>query len=296
MFEPGTARRADSGVLPSRAADNLFWLGRYIERTEGAIRLLRAYHLRLAETGASGDPRLARIEQLLQALFLTTNRPLRSVLEPSLSAARVSAGKVRDRFSVDGWTALADLTNSLEAISETLAPGDDSVRLLTLLLRKITGFNGLVHENMHRSSGWRFLTFGRALERADGAASVLAMFGSDDASPGLPDVVLEFGDSMITHQRRYRIDPTRETVLDLLALDRQNPRALLYQVQAMRQIAEDLPHAEIHGQVSDVLRLLLPLETDLTVARPTDLDAAKLQGVRATLEAVSSALSTGYFA
>jgi len=295
MFEPGSARRADSGVLPSRAADNLFWLGRYVERTEGAIRLMRAYHMRLAEVGERGDPHLQRIEVLMQALALSAGSSLRQVLEPSLTAARVSAGKVRDRFSVDGWTALADLTNSLEAISETLAPGDESVRLLTLLLRKITGFNGLVHDNMHRSSGWRFLTFGRALERADGATAVLAAFSAGDMVPGLPDVVLEYGDSMITHQRRYRIDPTQTTVMDLLALDKQNPRAVLYQLHMMRRIAEELPRAEVHGEVSEVLRALLPLETEFAVARPGELDAARLQAVRTKLEAVSNAVSSLYF-
>ena len=46
--------RVRPGVLPSRAGDNLYWLGRYVERAEGTMRLMRAYHVRLAETA---DPR-----------------------------------------------------------------------------------------------------------------------------------------------------------------------------------------------------------------------------------------------
>ncbi|MFD2856071.1 alpha-E domain-containing protein [Seohaeicola zhoushanensis] len=41
---------------PSRSADNLFWLGRYIERTESMVRLLRACHVRQAEAGAAAQP------------------------------------------------------------------------------------------------------------------------------------------------------------------------------------------------------------------------------------------------
>ena len=46
--------RPRHGSLPSRAADNLYWLGRYVERAEGTLRLLRAYHTRLAESGFPG--------------------------------------------------------------------------------------------------------------------------------------------------------------------------------------------------------------------------------------------------
>ena len=53
-------------LLPSRAADNLLWLGRYVERAETMVRLLRAYHLRLAETGRLDDPRVARLDAHLR--------------------------------------------------------------------------------------------------------------------------------------------------------------------------------------------------------------------------------------
>jgi uncharacterized circularly permuted ATP-grasp superfamily protein/uncharacterized alpha-E superfamily protein len=295
LFDRESFRRADTGALPSRAADNLYWLGRYIERTEGAIRLLRGYHLRLAETGDVSDANLMEVAGLLGALYIDVAEPVHSTIEPMLGAARVCAGKVRDRFSVDGWAALNDLVNSLEAMSGTLRPGDDTARQLGVLLRKITGFNGLVHENMHRTSGWRFLTMGRAIERADAAAVVVASaIGGEGLVSGLLDMALEYGDSRITHQRRYRIDPIRSTVADLLALDAHNPRSILFQVTAMRRIAEDLPDARVQGRVSDVLGALLRLETDLVVTPPGEVSPDWLQDVRASLAEISMSLSTTY--
>ncbi|MFW5641607.1 MAG: circularly permuted type 2 ATP-grasp protein [Roseicyclus sp.] len=295
LFDRESFRREDTGALPSRAADNLFWLGRYVERTEGAIRLLRGYHLRLAETGDPGESGIVAIADLMTALFLDVSQPVHTAIAPVLGAARVCAGKVRDRFSVDGWAALNDLVTSLEAMEGTLREGDDCARQLGILLRKITGFNGLVHENMHRTSGWRFLTFGRAIERADAAAAVVAacIEGAGPAS-GLLDMALEYGDSRITHQRRYRIDPTQETVADLLALDAHNPRSILFQVTAMRRIAGDLPHAEVQGRVSDVLGALLRLETDLVVAHPEDVTPDRLREIRAALAGVSTSLTAAY--
>ncbi|MEM9247910.1 MAG: circularly permuted type 2 ATP-grasp protein [Pseudomonadota bacterium] len=294
MFESGSFRREDTGMLPSRAADNLLWLGRYVERCEGAIRLLRAYHLRLAETGDANDARLQSIARHFERISFDVSAPVETLLEPSLQATRLCAGRVRDRFSVDGWAALSDLLTNLSESAGTLAPGDDSARALGVLLRKITGFNGLVHENMHRTSGWRFLTFGRALERADGASMVLRSFAGEDRTQGLLDVALEYADSRITHQRRYRVDPTHDTVVDLIALDPDNPRAIRFQVTAMRRIAETLPFARRDGRVSAVLEALMPLETSLAVAHPEDVIPARLSEVRRALATVARRLAAAY--
>ncbi len=291
LMGPGTTRRTEQGALPSRAADNLFWLGRYIERTEGAVRLLRSFHLRLAESGSAEDPRLVRLAEQLETLHLDAARPASELIAPMLRAASLSAGKVRDRFSVDGWAALADLTSSLRDMETALPAGDATARALTVLLRKITGFNGLVHENMHRTSAWRFLTFGRALERADGAAAALEAFAEHS---DLLDMALEYADSRITYQRRYRIDPKRDTVADLLALDGNNPRAILFQVTAMVRIARDLPRAEVFGRTSEVLAVLLPLEARLMVAHPQELDAEALAAIRTDLADLSGRLTTEY--
>ena len=294
LLDQTSFRREDVGALPSRAADNLYWLGRYVERAEGAIRLLRAYHLRLAEGSGPGDAQMVGIGALLSRVALDVGQPAHLALSPALRSAHVCAGKVRDRFSVDGWAALADLTSHLEDMSGSTLAGDETARALGVLLRKITGFNGLVHENMHRTSGWRFLTFGRAIERADNAALVVAAAIGADAATGLHDLALEYCDSRITHQRRYRVDPTRETLGDLLVLDAYNPRSVLFQITAMRRIAEDLPGARIDGRVSAVLARLMPLETELAVADPRALSPGRLDALRATLADISDRLTAAY--
>jgi uncharacterized circularly permuted ATP-grasp superfamily protein/uncharacterized alpha-E superfamily protein len=294
LLDQSSFRREDVGALPSRAADNLYWLGRYVERAEGAIRLLRAYHLRLAEGSGPGDAQMVAIGALLSRVALDVGQPAHLALSPALRSAHVCAGKVRDRFSVDGWAALADLTRHLEDMSGSTLAGDETARALGILLRKITGFNGLVHENMHRTSGWRFLTFGRAIERADNAALVVAAAIGGDAASGLHDLALEYCDSRITHQRRYRVDPTRETLGDLLVLDAYNPRSVLFQITALRRIAEDLPGARIDGRVSPVLARLMPLETELAVAEPRALSAERLDALRATLADISDRLTAAY--
>ncbi|MCC5964976.1 MAG: circularly permuted type 2 ATP-grasp protein [Natronohydrobacter sp.] len=287
--------RETAGILPARAADNLYWLGRYVERTEGAIRLLRAYHLRLAETGDSNEPRLDMLAAYLASLGIAPDRPVPEALSELIAAARMAASKVRDRFSPDGWQALNDLAKTTARFAQVVAAGDDAARAMSVLLRKLSGFSGLVHENMYRYLGWRFLSLGRAQERADAMLLQLMSFATTESAPGIFEIAIETGDCIMTHQRRYRFGPSRETVLDLLVLDPDNPRGVLYQISEMRAHIAQLPHESDRDRLSTVEKLLLEMDTDLRVADPADLSQEELARFRARLATVSDRLSARYF-
>lgn len=288
LVAPGSFERAPPGILPTRAAENLYWLGRYIERTEGAIRLLRAWHMRLAETGDPADPRLREMAAYMKRLDLSGDA-IPEGLGALIAAARASADKVRDRFSSDGWAALNDLAKSAARLAGKVRPGDDAAHAMSILLRKISGFSGLVHENMYHFAGWRFLSIGRAQERADGTLMLLAALTAPDAPPGLLEVAIEVCDSVMTHQRRYRFGPSRETVLDLLLLDARNPRAVLSQIDQMRHHVARLSEG---GRLSALERVLLTLDTDLRVAEPDALPPEMLAELRARLVRVFDLLSS----
>ena len=175
-------RRA-AGVLPSRAADNLFWVGRYVERAEATLRLVRALINRMTEADEDAAQRdrarsarcwkpgaRARAISRAPRRAWSRARRLRGDFDGSLPnlvrAAHAAASVIRDRFSPDAWRALNDLV----AVLVARLPAGPSETLMfervEAALRIISSFSGLAQENMTRLAGWRFLELGRRIERA----------------------------------------------------------------------------------------------------------------------------------
>lgn len=292
--QSGPFRRSAPGALPSRAADNLFWLGRYVERTEGLLRLLRARHIRLAETGRASLPLHQATDRILASYGLTGDAAIPQGLIDILAGAVQSAGQVRDRFSLDGWSALSDLDKTARRMARTVSPGDDAARAISALLRKAAGFSGLVHENMYRFFGWRFLTIGRVQERAVGMSGILAALCDDAAPPGALDLCIELGDSVLTHRRRFTSASSRETVIDLLALDPMNPRSIRNQIDVMAEQVQFLPGASTYGQLSPLGRAMLRVQADVVTATPETMTSKALLAVQGDLHTLSDLLTEAY--
>ncbi len=290
----GPFRRMGPGALPSRAADNLFWLGRYIERTEGLVRLLRARNVRLAETGAASAPILAALQPLFKSRGIDPVPGIPPGLLETLSAAISSAGQVRDRFSPDAWQALVDINKTARRMALQVSAGDDAARALSALLRKLAGITGLVHENMYRFMGWRFLTIGRLHERAMGMIETLAVLADEKAAPGALDMAIELGDSVLTHRRRFTVATSRDTVIDLLALDPMNPRSIRHQIEALDEQVRMLPDAAENGVLSPLARAMLRCLTDLATQEPETLTTTALWAFRGQVADLSNLVTEAY--
>lgn len=239
--------------LPSRAADNLFWLGRYAERLEHIARTVRcalACHLE-----AGGAARFAAVSGLCEWLGLRQpgEPPLPALLDLISSPSRpggvgdltarmhLAAFAVRDRLSADTWR----LLNRLPSRPET-APANplDAVSTLDTLVLDLAAFSGMEMENMTRGHGWLFLDFGRRLERAGNLLSLVrAVIRQERDADLLLRPLLEICDSLITFRQRYFAAIRLPDVLDLLLFQRDNPRSLAFQLEALDRAAASLPKA-----------------------------------------------------
>jgi len=290
--------------LPSRAADNLFWAGRYVERAEGTARLLRAIFLvrRELRDAHSGDQK-PYLHSLLRALTHVTGtypgfvgegskallrkpqREIRSLLHDkerpgSLAAILQSFGQsaltVRDYWPAEIWRVIDAIQQDWPIDHE--APEVGSYRMedrLDHLIMQLVAFGGLSAESMTRESGWMLLDIGRRLERALGLIALLraTLVPILDTAihRQLMEAVLVTCDSLNTFRRRYRSYMHLPTVIELLLMDESHPRSLAYQLDALQQHIADLPHDTSRNRLGADQRCILAAYTELRLA-----DAAEL--------------------
>ena len=297
-------------VVQSRVADDLYWLGRYAERADWTMRMLRGALRRIGEDGGTfgglgavrrcldmrlTDPETADgvlrgrsdtgdIEGRCLDLVSRARSP--RTLARTLEGLYQVSYLVRDRLSHEAWQTLSRFRPG-EAWMRALNTAGPAA-LLDLLdegLAALSSFNGLTHENMTRNFGWSFLDMGRRLERAYNLSeAILTLFipppdPEEETSSLL--LLLELADSFITYRSRYRLDPMLALVLDLLLLDEANPRALAYQLAAISKHLETLPDARQGVSLAEDRRLILSL---LTAVRLADVMAIAEEDDRATLE------------
>ena len=303
--------------LPSRIADDLFWLGRYVQRAASVARLVA---VRVQPTRGSqhpGPPGAAQV--LMDALvgragpWLRTaggpaaarRRPPRTGRGPVLRFRPLGPARrgrsfhglarvLRDRISSDAWRILDSLHRDLAGFTGTI-DDDQSGVVLELLNRLVTGFlafGGMAAESMTRGHAWRFLDLGVRVERGIAIARLVrsALAGPmveprEEAS--LLDAVLEAADNSLTYRRRYLTQLEVPAVVDLLLADETNPRAVAFQAKAIEKHLSSLPRESNHPQRSPDLQLTVKLRTML---RLEDLSAAcrPSQGRRGRLYALAA--------
>lgn len=278
------------GEVPSRVADNLFWLGRYAERTEGAARLLREVLLQILETEAPQPDRSLAV--LLRAVThhagtypgfadedtkeRVAEQELLSVITDgrrmgSLRASvtdLVQAGRsVRDRLSRDAWR----IINNVDEEFDHAPSLSDALENVERLIIALAAFAGLSAESMSRGQGWRFLSIGRRIERALQTINLLraTVVSAGEPDGALWEAVLAITDSVKTYRRRYRSQMQVGAVLDLLLHDESNPRSVGFQLMSLQEDVVGLPRKNAAPHRSPEERLVLEA---LTALRLSDAD------------------------
>lgn len=268
------------GNVPSRAAENLFWFGRYGERCDAAARTLR-----VAIAGVLGNrealadvaddslaPMLALARRM--ALISDTDHPgtelLRAATHPDegLSQRMRQFSRVaftlRDRMSADNWRTLNQLTSD-----PVFQRGSSLPLALAWLDRAVTTSTtlaGFVLDGMTRGTGWRFLSMGRRVERLANLCLALRVAVEEGRDSNL-EWLLEWADSSVTYRSRYLVVPEWLPVLDLLVRDDTNPRSLAFQMKGLSEYVGKLERA--HGRFAS--DMLLPAEQALAQLTPADL-------------------------
>ena len=290
--------------LPSRVADNLFWLGRYTERVEGRVRFARALLPTLS--GEEDFGRVASLETATRLLSGLGDLPPESVAasigeqrwqvqraltemiyDPSqmsslrwnLKEMRRTAWHLKERLSMDTWRVLQQLDQQFSrvppaSIDHRYLAGMD---LLDGVIVTLSAFSGLLTENTTRGFGWRFLEIGRRMERALQMSELLSSglaTAPADCEPHL-QVLLQIADSSITYRNRYPTVVQADFVLEVLLSDESNPRAVAFQLASLVRQSDRLQEIADGGQGKERALAVKALEA---VRGASVVDLAKRNG------------------
>ncbi|HXP97096.1 MAG TPA: circularly permuted type 2 ATP-grasp protein, partial [Telmatospirillum sp.] len=240
--------------LPSRVADNLYWFGRYVERSEDATRLLRATLSRVGNAASYGaadelpaalgllnhlyrlPPRTDSEEAAATIARMNFDPAHMHGLRATIERVQRMAAMVRDRLSLDTWRAVNRLLDEVTQISVgSRLNTEDLVNLLNHVVLACEALSGLAMENMTRGLAWRFVDIGRRMERGLHVLDILSniLQPVEKIGGAALDVLLEVSDSAMTYRSRYLSSPQFAPVLDLLLADESNPRSLAFQIVAL---------------------------------------------------------------
>jgi uncharacterized circularly permuted ATP-grasp superfamily protein/uncharacterized alpha-E superfamily protein len=292
--------------IASRTADNLFWFGRYAERMEGGLRLLRALLLRVIgdDIGEDVMVRAALLDLMVERGYLAKPTAKQvggrfgDISERGLSFLvfdpdaingignladnlKRTAGSVRERLSSDSWRILQELQASIESYRAKAGRDvDASLHLLNQFLRMLAALSGMQMENMTRGFGWRLFDMGRRLERGVLTAKLIQGFAgrNAEAEAMVQNVLLQLADSSITYQTRYVAEPSAFLVIDLLLLDETNPRSVVFQLERLGEHLEALPRAAEQAGLSDEQQQLSRIKAKIDLADLKTLSASAKQG------------------
>ncbi|MFW1678025.1 circularly permuted type 2 ATP-grasp protein [Pontibacter sp. JAM-7] len=307
--------------LPSRAVENLFWMGRYAERAETSARMLRTVFMQLNSTlqlpkdarhlmliavtdvtntrpGFRG-PDAARLfdapEKELLSVILDTTRPgsLRYDLHAMLSCAE----EVKEQLSADAQRIVNDIRDELNQLDAALAGGLGSApeEALDPLVTALLALAGQAHESMFRGVGWRFLEMGRRLEKAHQSAgmirSLLVSCFEGRSQDLLLETLLLSTEALISYRRRYLAQLDIGDGLKLMLMDRSNPRSMLFLMQELTQHLDTLESDLLSQSLTPEQKQLLSATTELQLADIEALEKADEEGIeRTTLDAFLKSL------
>ena len=295
----------------SRIAESLFWIGRYIERSDGTARILDV-HLQLLLEDPWIDENTAcrsllsvmgsfppqglevvRREDVLARLAVDRMNP--ASIAYALTAARENARRAREIVSSELWETLNTTSARMPRRLQT-----EKVHEFFQWVRERSALAvGIVDSSTSRDEAWQFFTLGRSIERADMTARLLATRSLTQASGPSWTTILRSCGAYEAYLRTYRGMPSAKNAAEFLLLDRLFPRSIIFSVTRAEQMMRDIaPPSDRVGVGDNALRLLGQIRSELEyrpIADIIDDLPTHMDSVQAGTSAASEAIRQRYF-
>ncbi len=295
----------------SRIAESLFWIGRYIERSDGTARILDVHLQLLLEDpwieedlacrsllsvmGAESPPEQDELTRADVLQILAVDRAQPASIAYSLNAARENARRAREVISTELWEVL----NTTRARMPRKVSSDKVHEFFGWVRERSALAVGIIESATSRDEAWLFFTLGRSIERADMTARLLATRSLTEASGPSWTTILRSVGAYEAYLRTYRGVPSARNAAEFLLLDRLFPRSILFSVTRAEQCMRDIePRTDRVGVSDQALRLLGQIRSELEFRPIADIleDLTRhMDNVQLATSAASEAIRQRYF-
>jgi uncharacterized alpha-E superfamily protein len=294
----------------SRIAESLFWIGRYVERSDGTARILDVHLQLLLEdpwidedtacrsllsvmgSDTDGDEPVTRSDVMN---LLAVDRTHPASIAYAIASARENARRAREVVSTELWECL----NTNNARMPRKVAGDKTHEFFRWVRERAALAIGIVDSATSHDEAWQFFTLGRAIERADMTARLLATRSLTEASGPSWTTILRSCGAYEAYLRTYRGVPSTKNAAEFLLTDRLFPRSILYSVtraeECLREIDPRLGRAGINDAAQRLLGQIRSEFEFRPVIELLDALPEHMEEVQAVCSAASDAIRQRYF-
>lgn len=306
--EPFDIRRGQ-GLLPSQAADNLFWMGRYGERAHQTARIIRTLIDQFAMMGQRpvAATTVSRLFELLvrlnaiskknsgDALLRMASLALGESAQPGSVRSLIAREQqiallLRDRLSRDAWRMVArPMPGFATDDIETMSTACDR------LIERHATITGMLSDGMSRNPAWRFLDMGMRLERGSMVLQSAQTMIPGSASADDLSALLDLVDGQSQYRSRYMSMPYIARVYDMVLLDPAQPRGLAYQIARLEKHLNEMPPLGEDGMPEAPLRAIRQIRAEIERLDASAIGTLNIEDLRERLAELNNAISARFF-
>ncbi|HMG88661.1 MAG TPA: circularly permuted type 2 ATP-grasp protein [Chryseolinea sp.] len=313
-------------VLPSRAAENLFWVGRYSQRVLRTSRFIRIVLRNLTQSGytSSGQESEAQKALLQTVTHLTSSYPgfieedenvttddrLREIhkliCNPTQEGGILftvnnlikAMYSVRDKWAVDNWRIIDDIEDSKRKLEVLEADGIRHVfSSLDQLNGSLLSFLEMNRQSMYRGEGWLMYRIGQLIEELSleliQYRALLTYPYEESEEFQILEALLVSNQNLSNYRSVYRTYFDIAPALDLLFLNKQNPISILSQLEQLLKFIDQLPQRTKGAHDSDISNLAFECYSQARLISIDDLMKVDPElEVRANLDGICEQLSS----
>jgi len=258
----------------SRVADSLYWMSRYIERSDGILRMLKVNYaysqdsimefswkpvLRLFTYVEESQARQLETNPRAILQYIVTDKGNPNAVVNIVTRARENARSVQDNITKELWQCLNDYyhTTKEEWLAHWLQK-DDPITILDVLIKQGLLYYGTADITMSRGEGYSFMNIGKFLERAILSVDLLNVrffnnqLDTDTADAPYWKYLLLSIAGYELYLKTYRTGFDARNVVEQVVLNNHFPRSIIYSITRLQRYFDRLKQ---EGKMSNYQQL-----------------------------------------